>query len=567
MPHCLGVVLIGLLLALNATPPLFAEEPKAERGGQSVRLLLPNQAGQGVQTIARILARRIEQKCNARVLTEGQAETTVELILRPGGPSERYRIEDRPEGGVRIVAADTRGLLYGTGKFLRTSRYDQGGFTPSRWRGESSPSCPLRGVYLATHFMNYYEAAPIGQVQEYIEDLGLWGYNTILIHYPTWQFDGFSDPASRAWLARFRTLLAAARNAGVQAGLIQVPNQGFKTAPKESRGKPVPGHRRGNHGVNLCVSRPEARAELQSLYDTLLAEFQGTGLDCFCFWPYDEGGCACDQCWPWGARGYVEIVRRLAPRVRSAFPGVKLIVSTWCFENEDDANPDGEWTGFSSALAKDQSWADYVMADGHDDYFPGYVLRVGVPGGLPLLNFPEISMFGMAPWGGYGANPAPRHFENLWSRIRDRAAGGAPYSEGIYEDLNKAIYAQFYWDPKRSAEETIREYMSFEFSPAFATELAQVARTFEENHDRAGIRETAVGAFARVERVEIGLSPQARASWRWRLIYLRALIDKELFERHGRLEGETLRSAFQELTRLYYAENAHSMPVRPPTVK
>ena len=27
-------------------------------------------------------------------------------------------------------------------------------------------------------------------------------------------------------------------------------------------------------------------------------------------------------------------------------------------------------------------------------------------------------------------------------------AGGFPYSEGIYEDINKAIYAQFYWDPR-----------------------------------------------------------------------------------------------------------------------
>lgn len=27
------------------------------------------------------------------------------------------------------------------------------------------------------------------------------------------------------------------------------------------------------------------------------------------------------------------------------------------------------------------------------------------------------------------------------------AVGGFPYSEGIYEDLNKAIIAGFYWNP------------------------------------------------------------------------------------------------------------------------
>ena len=36
--------------------------------------------------------------------------------------------------------------------------------------------------------------------------------------------------------------------------------------------------------------------------------------------------------------------------------------------------------------------------------------------------------------------------------------------------------------------------------------------------------------------------------------------------RSVRLEGEVLKSAFDELTRFYHAENAHSMPVQPPRV-
>ena len=48
---------------------------------------------------------------------------------------------------------------------------------------------------------------------------------------------------------------------------------------------------------------------------------------------------------------------------------------------------------------------------------------------------------------------------------------------------------------------------------------------------------------------------------------VRALIDKELFERKGRLEGGTLKAAFADLTRIYHAENAHSMPIKPPQMK
>jgi len=468
---------------------------------------------------------------------------------------------------VRIVGNDERGLLYGTGKFLRSSRFDQGGFTPSAWRGTSQPKCPVRAIYLATHFMNYYEAAPLEELNHYIEDLGLWGYNTILIHFPTWQFNGLADPAARTWLDRFKVVLSQARRCGLQVGLDQVPNQGYKNAPREFLATKVPGNRRGNFGVNLCVSKPEARSYLRDMHEAILDEFKEVGLDYFCFWPYDEGGCACKDCWPWGGRGYPGIAKEMAPRIRSRFPSCKIILSTWCFENENDNNPDGEWAGLTKAVNEDKSWLDYIMADGHDDYFPKYLLESGVPGRLGLLNFPEISMFGMNPWGGYGANSAPAHFEKLWGRIKHVAVCGAPYSEGVYEDLNKAIYAQFYWDPERKAEETVREYAAFEFSPDCAADIWEAVRIFERNHNRKAIAADAVKAFELVAKADAAMTPSARTAWRWRLVYLRALIDKELFERKGKLEGGTLKAAFEELTRIYHAENAHSMPIRPPQIK
>lgn len=51
-------------------------------------------------------------------------------------------------------------------------------------------------------------------------------------------------------------------------------------------------------------------------------------------------------------------------------------------------------------------------------------------GGLPLLNFPEISMWGRGPWGGWGANPLPSRFEGLWQQTKGFVLGGMPYSEG-----------------------------------------------------------------------------------------------------------------------------------------
>ena len=114
---------------------------------KSVRLVLPAQAGSVVKNIGAVFTRQVQQRCEARVVMSGKAPLTVELAVEKGIGAEGYRIEDRKDGGVRIVGNDERGVLYGVGKFLRTSRYEKGGFTPGSWRGTSVPEKAVRGIY------------------------------------------------------------------------------------------------------------------------------------------------------------------------------------------------------------------------------------------------------------------------------------------------------------------------------------------------------------------------------------------------------------------------------------
>jgi hypothetical protein len=88
----------------------------------------------------------------------------------------------------------------------------------------------------------------------------------------------------------------------------------------------------------------------------------------------------------------------------------------------------------------------------------------GMVGGKQLLNFPEISMWGRSPWGGWGANPMPTRFQALWDETEGKVVGGMPYSEGIYEDMNMVVAQQHYWDSAANANATLREYVGFEFS-------------------------------------------------------------------------------------------------------
>ncbi len=87
-------------------------------------------------------------------------------------PEEAFEIRDIV-GGVCIAASSLRGFVYGLGKLLRGPRQSGGGSTLSSWRGVSRPDKPIRGIYFATHFHNYYHEAPLEEIADYIEDLAL----------------------------------------------------------------------------------------------------------------------------------------------------------------------------------------------------------------------------------------------------------------------------------------------------------------------------------------------------------------------------------------------------------
>ncbi|MBI2421641.1 MAG: hypothetical protein HYV27_02345 [Candidatus Hydrogenedentes bacterium] len=536
----LNTLLLPLLIAAAAATPV-----------SSVHIADTGSENPVLRTAAAIAARHIAARSQVDFAAKGDGAFNVEFGVDPTLPPEEYTIMDAPNG-VRITGGQPRAVLYGLGKFLRTSGYAAQLFTPSSWRGASAPNGSFRAIYAATHFNNYYEAAPAEEVSRYLEDLALWGANAVIVHFPTWSFSGFDDPGAQRNLDQIRRLFATARATGMQTGLVQCPNQSFTSAPDSIRATPNPDptKRRGNMGVNCCPSSPEAKAHLLDVYSQLFAEFKDIGIDYFVSWPYDEGGCGCAACAPWGAKAFPELTKSVAALGREAFPDMKTILSTWVY----DTPPEGEWEGLSRLLEQDAAWLDGIMCDDHFD-FPRYPLDHGAPAKLPLYNFPEISMWGRGPWGAYGANPLPARYEALWRQASAKLAGGMPYSEGIYEDMNKVLCFQFYWNRGASAQNILCEYVAFEFSPDAVVPVLDAIRLLES----AWLERSAESqeAFALLSQVDASLPPWARQGWRWRLLYLRGLIDSELLRTGGHFEGGVLRDAVQELTAIYHAENAH----------
>jgi hypothetical protein len=576
MDHITLTIAAALLVALVLLLPLAASGE-----GQSIRIHPPNKASDLTKRIAGILANRIEERCGAHVSTTGDGELDIYLAIRSGIGSEGFKISDHRKGGIDIIGNDERGLLYGVGRLLHMSTYSsERGLTPGQWRGVSVPAKPVRGMYLATHFRNYYAEAPIDEVKRYIEDLSLWGVNSYLVWFGMDAYSGIDDPNAQAMLARLHILLKTVKDLGMNASLGCVANDSYANSPVELRADSTVGHD-GYHpniwnsglfnlGPELCPSK-EGVPELEVRYcQQKFDAFKDIGLDYWFLWPYDNGGCTCTKCAPWGVNGYLMEARAY----RRAFPKGKVVLSTWYFDHWID----GEWKGITDKFnAQRPDWLDYILADDYGGKFPEYPLAHGSPGGLPMISFPEISMYLHAPWGGYGANPLPQYLQTIWDVTKAKLSGGFPYSEGIYEDVNKVMCAQLWWNPDKPTTQTMREYISFYFSPAVVDDVSRAMEIMEKNlerhrEDRDGVTtfvlantDGAVEAFRLVAAADSKLPAAVRASWRWRVVYLRALIDSELVAHKFRVTDKCM-AAFRELTTIYHEENGSPVLAPPKDV-
>jgi hypothetical protein len=550
-----------------------------------VRVVLPLKPNDLLERIVNVFVRQVQEHCEAKVITTDDSPHAIELALAPGIGAEGFRIEVRPGGGVRIVGNDERGLLYGTGKFLRTSRYDQGGFTPGTGRGTSVPQKPVRGIYFATHFHNYYHEAPVEEIGRYVEDLALWGFNELVIWYDAHHFNGVEDPKAVEFRKRLHAILAAAKRIGMDVSLLVIGNEAYGNSPAELRATPGAG-RGGYYPCAVCPSKPEGMKYILQLLGEQFDWAADLKPRSVWIWPYDQGGCGCAECKPWGSKGFMKCVEEIGKLARQKMPGTKILLSTWYMDKAELAGvlkQLGERKDLVDGLVNEDNILPGAAGLGGMDQQPGATAPV-LRQDLPVVGFPEISMHETFPWGGFGATPLTGRAQGQWNAQKKNIDGAFPYSEGIYEDITKIVYSQFYWSDQAAAE-TVKEYIAFEFSPDVVADVAGVIKTLEQNHHMRwwpGLHDGvplemnwlpsrgakpqadpgAEEAYATMQRIDGLLTPQAKKAWRWRQLYLRALLDSEL-KTNGGKPNDKCNEAFAELIKIYHAENA-SGTVRPP---
>ena len=500
-----------------------------------VNAFYPYTGCESAERAASIFAARIRER-NIKISADGYP---VFFDIQEGQDPDEFSISDKGNGA-EIISGGLLGLIHGAGFFLRMTEFYENSAEPCRWRGKQKPKCAVRGAYFASHFHNFYHVASIKEIGRYIEDLALWGYNYIKAIFPMIDIKNENDPECGIQISRLNRIFGIAHSLGMKAATSMNVNGGFIEFPREYLFTPHkdPTGRRGNSGNMMCPSIPEANELIMRYNRDFLCGLAENPPDMVITWPYDEGGCACEKCYPWGGNGFIKYSKQTFEIAHAVNPHVIRCVSTWCF----DTPYEGEWEALADSL-KTEKWCDCILADAHED-FPGYPLENPSPGGLPIINFPEISMWGLSPWGGWGATALPERFTRLWSQASHILSGGFVYSEGIYEDLNKAVVSQLYWHGDADWRETLRQYARYELGITDTADFIEMISLFEKTQSdivEKGFCDTALSdrAFKLAGQLDEKLPEWAKKAWRWRIIYLRAFIDARRYDMAREMHGQT----------------------------
>lgn len=497
------------------------------------------------------------------------------FAIAVGNPSSRTLL--------LVCGADERGVLYGVGKLLRTMLWRGGGAEFSAPQAiVERPHTAVRGHLLATHLWSpSYDNWSPEQYRAYLRDLAIWGTNLVLtvpVHFPEWHGQRpFADPPfyasedrRREWESFWASQCAVpdlARTYGMDFGIWLPPNDVFPDEV-ELRGD-------DSWVDNACPSLPEMRTRILEHRERVFRDL--SHLDVLFIPSADTGGCRCAQCMPW-ARTFLSLAEETAALARTIHPNVQIAIS-----NQEFSEAENEYL-YKFLQEEKPDWLQMIVFGPLSRNFAQ--ARRRIPARYRLMMYPDIThftggdyLFVPYQYDSVGARfyqhsheevfafTRPHGLPDVHRATRTDTDGSFPYSEGIHDDVNKALWSQLDWNPRSEARSVIREYASLFFGSDSAEAMTDYLYLLEENlAPGMGDRETISEAQSLIRRIAYTLPDWAAAGWRWpvfsargefdRLIQLRiqatAAVQRAL---EAAKAADDPRPALRELGRVYDGES------------
>jgi hypothetical protein len=411
---------------------------------------------------------------------------------------------------VWILGADGRGTLFGVGEVLRAMHWTAGRATiPGDLEVATAPRYAIRGHQLGYRQQaNSYDGWDDRQFDQYIRELALFGNNSI---------EGIPHQDSRP--SSVFTLSRADMNRRISESCARYDLDYWLWMPAEFDLK----------------DQPRRVQELQKV-DTLFRDLPR--LDAIFFPGGDPGNNPPELVIPY--------LRDMAARLAPMHPRAKIWLSLQWFDAKgiDDVYA---W------IERDRpEWLGGLV--GGPSSPPLEPTRARLSRQYRLRDYPDIthtvrSQYPVPWWdpafaftlGREPINPRPVFYAAVHDRTAPYTDGFISYSDGVNDDLNKAIWTRLAWSPGSDVREIVREYTRFFFGGGVADRAADGLLALEENWDGPLATNGSVdGTLALWQKLEQE-QPALQRDWRWQMYLLRAYYDA--YTRHrviyeGALERE-----------------------------
>jgi hypothetical protein len=327
-------------------------------------------------------------------------------------------------------------------------------------RAAEAPFCE---IYAVGHFGNWYEVAGVNEMRRVLTEAKHWGFNRYADWFDTIDcVDPFSgDPqyslANALWDLK-RTHFRTAQSLGLATDLVITPNHVYRDQLKPEwlakRGPRI-------QGQLICPHQPGAREAILKNYQNLFADLAkaGVNLTAINAAPYDYGGCACDQCKPWIIT-FAQLSLDIHKIARTYHPKVELHFIGWWWTAEEhklfaqwiDEHAPGVAASMSLHIPYDQTGvADVPLPKGcrkHAFVHIGYPDR-SAPRDIYAKTGPVV---------------APKRMAATVTNLSTESVTGVmAYSEGIYDDLNKALLGALFTGQQKTSRDVLLAYAKHYF--------------------------------------------------------------------------------------------------------
>ncbi len=432
---------------------------------------------------------------------------------------------DHTRDWVIVRGHDDRDMLYGLGYLLRKTQWSRGRGTLDHLRAVCiAPALGVRGHQLGYRAKsNTYDGWTVGQFEQYLRDLIVFGTNTIELLPPRTDDAPTSPLFPQPALETMVAVSGLIRQYGLRCSVFY---------PAMARDYRDP----------LTV-----RSELDAWEDVLRRLPQVDEL----FVPGGDPG----HTEPEALFAFLE---QLAPRLHRYHSQASIWVSAQGFNAR-------QMEVFYELLAHPPSWLGGVVF-GPQSRDPIEAQRERIPRGVPIRLYPDIThthhaQFPVPHWdpalalteGREPINPQPRAQTLIFHHFEPHIQGFVTYSEGVNDDVNKIVWSALGVDPKADPAVTLADYTRWftgsELGVTGGERLAAAIAALERNWDGPLIANQSIGStLRRFQQIESRASSAAQHNWRLQLALYRAWLDG-LQRRRAREQIRHERLAMRSLAR------------------